>query len=223
MNAKQRTWGGIGLATVMIPAFLGLLACMPVPIGDPERSRLDPDLTGMWVDLDEKALYAFEPFDKRAWLVTGIGLDVDTDAESYEELVELIQGDGQAEASEGSLSLHKVWRTRLGKHWFMTWEPKGLFDEDRGFVPEAWFVFRIDKVSADKFTLRMIDPDFDGFDEIDEIDVIEDADRVDKTRRAFEKVIKKNVDNDDMYDDEMMFIRIQPEHYDMFNDVMGDD
>ena len=221
MNAKQRSWSGAALAAVMVPVVIGLLACLPVPIGDPERSSIDPDLTGMWVLLGDGpgAVVLLEPYDKRSWLMTSVHLESgadsdDLDIESYEDLIELLEQEDENESGVSAVHMlmYKVWRTRLGNHWFMTWEGKGQFDEDRGFEPEIWFAMRIQKAGPDKFTLRLINPDFDGFDDIKE------------TRRAFEKVIKKNSDNDDMYldDDDMTFIRVRPEHHEMFNDVLNE-
>jgi poly-gamma-glutamate capsule biosynthesis protein CapA/YwtB (metallophosphatase superfamily) len=71
MQALFRRLGGVALALVMIPVFIGLLACMPVPIGDPERSRIDEDLNGVWLAVSsegEAALYVFQAYDKRTWL-----------------------------------------------------------------------------------------------------------------------------------------------------------
>jgi hypothetical protein len=74
MNSRSRSLSGAALMLLIVPIFAGLLACMPVPIGDPERSRIDPDLTGVWAviasgeSFDESGFYVFEPYDKRTWL-----------------------------------------------------------------------------------------------------------------------------------------------------------
>jgi len=80
------------LALVLIPIFAGLLACMPVPIGDPERSRIDPELSGVWAVLQSEdsgsdaIFYIIEPYDKRTWLVTGglMGVGEDSDLSDYD-------------------------------------------------------------------------------------------------------------------------------------------
>jgi hypothetical protein len=68
---------------MIIPIIVGLLACMPVPIGDPERSRIDPDLNGPWVmdDGSDSNLYLFQPYDKRTWLVVGAQIEEGSEAE----------------------------------------------------------------------------------------------------------------------------------------------
>ena len=71
MKPRIRSASGAVLMLAIIPAIVGLLACMPVPIGDPERSRIDPEITGAWVWLNDgdSSFFVFEPYDKRTWLL----------------------------------------------------------------------------------------------------------------------------------------------------------
>ena len=210
------------VATALLPTLLLFAACLPVPIGDPERSRVDPDLSGMWVRLGEgPAVVLVQPYDKRSWLVIGAGLEVgpdndreyaESDEETYDELVELIQdaGVGPSGIIANRVEVFKAWRTRLGKRWFLTWEYKGVYDEDDGFTPEWWAVFRIDRQGKDEFSLRLIDGDFDGF-----VNVAE-------TRRAYERVIKKYADNEQLYNDSStVYVRVRPEHVGLFNEILA--
>ena len=50
MRLNPRTFTGALLMLGILPIFAGLLACMPeyVPLGDPEKSRIDPELNGYW-------------------------------------------------------------------------------------------------------------------------------------------------------------------------------
>lgn len=41
MQRLYRRLAGLGLALIMIPVFIGLLACMPVPVGNSEQGRID--------------------------------------------------------------------------------------------------------------------------------------------------------------------------------------
>jgi len=213
MNPRIRSAGGAVLMLAIIPAIVGLLACMPVPIGDPERSRIDPEITGAWVWLnkDDSSFFVFEPYDKRTWLLTGFGIeygdrrDNDTayDLTSYAGLTGLIENEsiGADGVTADEITLYKVWRTKLGGEWFMTWEPKGLFDNE-SFVPELWYVFRVDRSDEKTLELTMLDGDlFDG---------------VEETRRAYERVIKKNARNPELYDDEetIRLLRVDTEHFD---------
>ena len=49
MRPNIRTVSGAILMLAIIPIFAGLLACMPVPIGNPEKSRIDPEISGVWL------------------------------------------------------------------------------------------------------------------------------------------------------------------------------
>ena len=101
MKPTTRSISGAVLMLAIIPAIIGILACMPVPIGNPERSRIDPEISGVWVwlDSDDDAFYAFEPYDKRTWLLTGIPIEEGKDADfsdyDLDEYDDLVQSDGK--------------------------------------------------------------------------------------------------------------------------------
>jgi hypothetical protein len=203
----------------IIPGIVGLLACMPVPIGDPERSRIDPEISGVWMfpSDDQPAFYAFEPYDKRTWLLSIVpierGKEADLDNYKLSKDVDLdrlieIESVGKDGATATSVSLYKVWRTKLGGEWFMTLEPKADF-ENESFSPEIWFVFGMGRPDENELTLRMVGGDL--FKDVEE------------TRRAFERVIKKNARNEELYDEETMrLVRLKPEHLDFFGDLVGE-
>ena len=205
----------------IIPAIVGILACMPVPIGNPERSRVDPEISGVWMYLDESepGFYTFEPYDKRTWLLTGIPLEKGEaadfsgyDLESADDVVRLMENEaiGADGATATETILYKVWRTKLGGEWFLTWEPKAVFDQDN-FKPEVWWVFRIDRPDADTLDLYLVSGDSDLFEDVEE------------NRRAIERVIKKNARNPELYDDEpLRLLRVRPEHLGFFEDLAGE-
>lgn len=219
MKSSIRSASGGLLMLIIVPVIVGLLACMPVPIGDPERSRIDHEISGVWVWLsgDEQAFYAFEPYDKRTWLLTGVPIEEgdeadlgDYELENYTELTRLIEnetvGDDGATATE--VVMYKAWRTRLGGEWFMSWEPKALFGE-AGFKPDVWFAFRMDRPDENSLDLYMIGDKL--FKDVEE------------TRRAYERVIKKNVKNDDLYSGQPIhLVRVKPEHLSFFDDLASE-
>ena len=197
MTPKSRSLSGAALALVLIPIFAGLLACMPVPIGDPERSRIDPELSGVWAVLStgeydgEPGFYVFEPYDKRTWLVSGAGLEEGDDSDlskydltAYDGFVELAAADDNIYIDE--IAVYKAWLKRLGGEVFMTWEPKIALDGGIA-EPDVWLVYRIVKDSPDTILMQMVDSGSDLFDDVKE------------TRRAYEKVISKNADNPELY------------------------
>lgn len=222
MKPSTRSASGALLMLLIIPFIVGSLACMPVPIGDPERSLIDPEISGIWVLLEgreDPGFYAFEPYDKRTWLLTNVPIEEGADADfgdqkldSYESLSELIDREsvGNDGATATGIMLYKAWRTKLGGEWFMTWEPKGLFDED-GFEPEVWFVFRMGRRDEQVLELYWVDSDSELFKGVEE------------SRRAYERVLRKNLKNEDLYSDEpLRMVRVKPEHLPFFNDLASE-
>lgn len=243
MRPNHRSFIGLAIAILSLPVFMGLLACLPVPIGNPEKSRIDPELSGMWI-MDGGAVVLIEPFDKRTWLVSMVEIDHDEDlcapetegespsnnySDSYAELVESLEADEAGCFSADEVELYKAWHSKFGGRAFMTWDDKGSFDDEYGFMSVIWLGFRIDKLDADNFELRMIDLDFDPFDEIEALEEIKDSDppydprKLKSAQRAVEKIIRRNADDDAMYaDDPLLFQRVQPNHHDLFIDIIDD-
>jgi hypothetical protein len=244
MTPRARSISGAVMAILTVPLIVGLLACLPVPIGDPEKSTIDKEMTGMWMKLDEEdvpSVVLFEPYDKRGWLVTMFGFRIDDEVcetgddepESFAEIMSLLRSHEEDCLNGTGQWSYKAWRTKLGDHWFMTWEPKALFDVQYGFEPEYWFGFRLDKAGPDNFTLRMIDIDSTVFNEIDSDKSVarlseEERPRDSKTlrsaRRVFERVIRRNADNDTLYNENSYsFHRIAPGDYKLFVDSLVPD
>ena len=81
---RARSVTGLLVTLCLLPLLLANMACMdplPVPVGDAERSRIDPRLNGMWVGMmfDIPYILVFDSFDKRAWVMSMYGLAVDDD------------------------------------------------------------------------------------------------------------------------------------------------
>ena len=229
MKPKSRSLSGATLMLIIIPVIVGLLACMPVPIGNPERSRIDPNMTGVWVALSDEEpadgvlFHVFEPYDKRTWLVTWMAAEVGKNTDLSEYDLSTYEGFAKMAASEpvrdenvyaDGIAIYKAWVTKLGGELFMTWEPKILLDD--GIAdPEVWFVYRIIQDDADTIRMNYIDGDNSLFNGVKE------------TRRAYEKVIRKNADNPELYvgngDDavEMRLARVQGEEMDFFEELLS--
>lgn len=198
----RRSIYGLGLMLGIIPIITGLLACMPVPIGNPERSKVDPDITGIWVQLtiedesdEEAGAYIFEPFDKRTWLLAGIGIQESENVsiekydfssyQGYESLAANETVDAE-HVSARKVALYKAWQTKLAGEWFFTWEQKGMSDA-LGEDPEYWTVFHVTREDVNTMELKMVNPEAEPFKGID------------KTRRAYERVLKKHVNDPEIY------------------------
>jgi hypothetical protein len=230
MNPLQRRLGGVILAAIMIPVFIGLMACMPVPIGDPERSRIDPERAGAWVGVVDGGalLLLYQPYDKRTWLMRHYELDDDFDEPaidySYEEVVANI--DSSATIFD-KFAIYKVWHTQIDDHEFEVWQHwceedfcDGLPDSVTG-EPEyrIYYAWRVERLGADRIRLYMVDGEHDDFDAIegygDEVDGVSTP----EVSREVVRVIQKHIDDPEYYeydDDEDSFVmfRMRQEDYD---------
>lgn len=217
MSAKIRSLGGAALMLVIIPVVVGLLACMPVPVGNPERSRIDQNLSGAWLLAEDSDLtmYQFLPWDKRTWLI--VGAEIEAGGEFEGELPEIETPADYAAALESlpigengitsrSTVLYKAWLAKLGGEKFMTWEMVGASTRDGRLPPDYYLVMKIEQVSADEYKLFMLNGEFDGFDDIPSRKEYEGDDYVADYRRAYERVIKRNLDNEELISDEAVFI-----------------
>ena len=172
------------LAMILLPV---LTACLPVPVGNPEKSRIDPALSGAWrvasAD-DEQMLMVLDPFDKRTWLVTLIGLDDTGDNRAGQNSAPQVPFNAfiAHRFRVASLGVYKCWLTRIGGETFMTWESKTLSETLPDMVPEQWWVFRVRKSSDDTFYLDSFDYSIDGLDKV-------------TTSKDAEKIIRRHVDD----------------------------
>jgi hypothetical protein len=204
MTPRQRSFTGATLALLAVPVVCGLMACLPVPIGDPEHSRIDKHMSGVYADWADGSFTIFEPFDKRTWLVTELSIDRRAGAgkscdehavpDSFAVFMAWLDAEGAGCLVGTKLEVYKAWRSKQGRGWFLTLEPKSLLVTDEGtenvFDAGFWIVYRIEDQDEGGLSLRRVDADFDGFEGIK------------KTRRAFEKVIRKHIDSDALYDGE---------------------
>jgi len=241
MKPKQRSLTGLLFAIVLVPVIVGLIACLPVPLGDPEKSRIDPELSGVWLRHydDETVLMLFEPWDKRSWLLTTYELTVtkceapaiefdEEELPGYAEIVTEFRALGPDCVAGELIEIYQAWNVKLGGQQFMTWKPKGIFDETHGFEPEYWFGLRVEKASSDELTFRVIDIESPMFEEeriaalLDKLDdqgLPRDPRLLKSAKSAVEKIIRRNVDDDALYDENLMLLyRVKPEHYDLFVD-----
>ena len=197
VGLKARLTRAAFLILVAVPSIIGLQGCdeISVPIGNLERSRADPVLSGVWLasNPDESALLAFiEPYDKRSWLIWAIDLKrkkADSEDKTVGPPVDpaalpgwLEQGDEDVEA-EGPF---KAWLTRLGGERFLVLEPMLQLDTEKGIGADDWYVFRIEMRGNDAFDASPVDADFQDLHKV-------------TTSRAAEAIIRKNARNPALY------------------------
>lgn len=226
MKPKTRSISGATLMLIIIPVIVGLLACMPevVPLGNPERARIDPELSGVWVmGTEDEVVFVlyFDPYDKRTWLVFCIGpeegdeLDLGEDTiDTYDDMVEILTDEVRGVGSKGitasEVSTYKSWTTKLRGETFLIWVPKGQLRDDGTFGVDFAWNWHLKKITPTHFEIRFINFDDPIFEDVDLTN-----------RRALEKVIRKNVNNEALYDDEVFsLIKVKPEHLDAFGDLL---
>ena len=167
-------------------------------------------MSGVWLGFEGAVTY-FEPYDKRTWLVTSVGINLPPGCRwagegfDYEEFVAWFAQQQCATAAKAAI--FKAWRSKQGGYWFLTMQPTAMADgaAEDPFADEVWFVYRIDKTSTGGFELLMVDPDFAMFKDLPE------------KKRDYEKIIRKHAANDSLYmGGADPFIRIQPEHIELF-------
>ena len=200
---KLRSRAGLLLALVLMPFLLGILACLPVPVGDPEKSRIDPTMSGIWIgDIDgDLTIIVLDPYDKRSWLMSWIfleeGRDVDSDESTEPDGSELkpdtsplqiLRPDSDRQIKISGFNLYKAWLTRIKGVPFITWESKNLSETLPEMVPEYWWVFRVRRSGDDILYLDAFDLDIDDLDEA-------------KTRKEAEKIIGRHINDPEFFND----------------------
>lgn len=193
-SARWLSGKGVLPALLLIPLLLGLMACLPVPVGDPEKSRVDPAVSGVWRitgDEDEQMLMVLDPYDKRTWLMTLIGLDVvDGNNAGTQSATQAPFNAANATGFDvKGLAVYKCWLTRIKGETFITWEPKTLSDTLPNLTPKQWWVFRLRKDGDDTLYLDSFDYTIDGLDKV-------------RTRREAEKIIARHVDDPDFFEED---------------------
>ena len=200
MTSKFRSLSGAALMLVIIPIFAGLLACMPVTIGNPERSRIDPELSGLWVIRvpdEEWALFMLEPYDKRTWL----GIMVEPEAP---------EGAAPGEYEVDELALYKVWLTKLRGEEFMVWEPRGAYEKGK-FGAGYGLNWKITRHNESRFDLNMINFDHAAFEDVD-----------DQNRKALERVIRRHISDPELYyEDTWTFTKVDEGDPDSLGDLFS--
>lgn len=100
----------LSLPLAAIVLFLG--ACLPVGVGDPETSKVDPKLIGVWEELNDDgapkgSLVVLVPFDGRAYLLRTVEIERTADG------VKMKPNEGH----------YKAWLTEIEGRTFLTAQP----------------------------------------------------------------------------------------------------
>lgn len=218
----RRSLGGLLMFLVMAPFLVCVLACLDAPIGDPETSKLNPKLTGVWLGEleDEQVLFVLQPFDKRTYLVGWFMSESDEDADKGENPEKETPqkesaNEEEAKPKDGDKKLDQInfkealifkgWLTTIGGQQFMCWEPKFTLDKERGMKPGPWPVWKV-KLEKNRLSLCQVEGEESG-----------------ETTKEIEKFIKANyLDDNELKDKEWVHMKkIKKSKYDEVSEALG--
>jgi hypothetical protein len=155
--------GGIAAAAAVIAIIIG--GCLQFPLGDPETSKIDSTLNGVWFkrgEGGEVVLWSVQPFDSRCYLLINYSA----------------RPDGGGGWERGEMSICKGWLTEVNGRQFLTM--KMMVD-----VPEEtpYIVAKIER-SGETLTALGVKPDFVKENKIDSAEAFAKlvADNVDNAK-----------------------------------------
>lgn len=182
--SRFRSTLGLMLALPLAATVLALAACLPVAVGDPERSEADPALVGPWlaeINDTNRQMFLVHRYDERTYMV---------------QMFQYQMHAGRVEP--GSTSQFKAWLTELGGKQFITMEP---FSARELALPNGegplhgleYFVARITP-GEDTVDVRALNPKSNLLDSV-------------HSREEAERVIQENVGDDGLYVDRSIELR----------------
>jgi hypothetical protein len=168
-SSRARTIAGLVMFAGLAPFLLALIACLKVPVGNPERSRIDPALSGVWLEEDSQSgmllgeLWIIEPWDARTWIVTTLAAkDDDSADEAADEAAPTTTSDVITRLESNGLESsreYKAWLATFGGVRFLVLEPKRVVRDKAGMKPVMWTVFKVTQPTADRVKLLLVDGD----------------------------------------------------------------
>jgi hypothetical protein len=197
MTNRQRTILGVVLFVPVAAVLATMFACLPAPVGDPEKSSMDEKLSGVWLanaEKDqEKPIIVLRPWDEHTYYLV------------------FLNGK-KGEAADKAMHF-KAWLTKLGNATFLTAEsvdslefafPPGPGEESG----TQWIVGRVEQ-KGDTVTFRMVN---------EKSWIVKDL----KTREKLEAAMAAQVDNKDLYNEAQTFQRVTKDKLGTVKDVLNE-
>lgn len=219
-DSGHRSSAGLLLTLVLVPVLLGVMACLPVPVGNPEKSRIDPAMSGVWIGQfdGDATIIVLDPYDKRTWLMSLIALDTGQDDQPEKETqpetetspLQLLAPDSGNQIKIEGIAIYKTWLTKIKGVPFITWESKSLSETLPEMVPEFWWVFRVRRIDDDILYM-------DAFDMVDGLDKV-------KTRKEAEKIIRRHLDDPEFFNEDpfVKLHRVPESDYETVSRLLSD-
>jgi len=216
----HRSRAGFLLALALLPLLIGVWACFPVPVGDPEKSRIDPSMSGLW--LGEEALVVLDPYDKRTWLISYFEFSTRPDSDSngtdesagdsFDEGFSNIELLRKNRLEIDSVGIYKGWLTKIKSERFITWESKTLTKTLPDLAVETWWVFRVRQGIDGVMHFDLVDPDHEQSDDFE-------------TRSQAEKFIRRHMNDPEFFSDDdssLSFDRLSKGDYEAASSLIDD-
>lgn len=199
MKSTHRTWLAIGLFVPLAILLLITFACLPVPIGNPETSKVDDALSGIYQavpkDADETDinLAILRPWDSRTYMLNYYAVEKRDNKENHE------------------IHHFKAWLTTIADKTFLTAQPMDdlqfALGPDEDASKPYWVVFRIDKVPSG-LELRMVNVDSEYL-------------KGRKTQAEFEAAIKAHVSDNDLYNEAVTYKKLDKSDRALIDSVLS--
>lgn len=170
MLKRRSLWLSLLTTVPLIVVIFGLTGCVKHPVGDPEKSKVDPRFVGAWSATDQSAgmLMIMRPYDSRTYLVNLF---------EFQKSTKRIEPKGRAD--------YKAWLTPIGGETFITMKPL-RFAQFTGDEDETWYIVAKLSVVGDSIHLRIVNAD---------AGTVKNA----RNRRELEAVVTKHSESDSLY------------------------
>ena len=244
---RNRSRAGLIVSILILPFLLGVMACfvLPVPIGNPEKSRIDPAMTGIWLAADESEgwLVALEPYDKRTWLVTWMMLEstTDEDEEDGDDGAEVDEPETAKEDDAVTSDAEAVVVDAETAESYLERLRDGAYVIDQVSFHKGWLTrikgvrFMVWQPMVDLNSERGMDPEWWWVQRVESVNSehmdtdfinpeFEDLGKV-ETRSQAEKLIRRHIKNPELFlkeSDIPDYERVPQEDYDLIAEMLDD-
>ena len=194
MTSKHRTLLAIALFVPLAAVLLVTFACVPVPVGDPAKSKVPDERPNPDAFLavpkdakpEDKNLTLIRPWDEHTYFLQYISVSKKDDKEDV------------------NVENYKAWLTPLAGATFLTCEPMDdtAYEGHTAKKPKFWAVFRIE-FAADGLEAKIINADSDLLK-----DLMEKAKDGKATREDLETIIKAHADDKVLYGDTVKYKKL---------------
>jgi hypothetical protein len=170
MSARS-FWRRGTIVAVVVAGLLGLAACLPVPLGDPAKSKADSRFFGVWEWRDSRVHRAvIRPWDERTLIVDVLSGD--------------LAEDGTTKPRERDL--YKAWLTDVKGQTFLTLQPIETIGMVNGDTRKPYFLIAKVKIDGITLTAMALDPEFKKLNGV-------------TTREALERIVSDNLDDPKLF------------------------